>query len=58
MQDQKGNVAYVDGDFKEAIERTREAEAYRREHYVRKFNGDKLAADKFLASGRRMKPRG
>ncbi|QNK82589.1 hypothetical protein [Nakamurella sp. PAMC28650] len=35
-------------DEKDAIEVTKMAEAYRRESYVRKFDGNKNAADKFL----------
>jgi len=45
MQD---NVAITSGDVKEAIERTQEAEAYRKASYIRKFNGDKLAAEQYL----------
>ena len=57
MQD---NVAITSGDVKEAIERTQEAEAYRKEHYIRKFKGDKSAAEKYLEvdAARRKQNRG
>jgi hypothetical protein len=41
-------VVHTTGDLKEARDRTQAAEAYRRESYVRKFNGNKDAADKFI----------
>lgn len=40
-------VAHTTGDIKEAIERTREAEAYQREALVRRFGGDKVAAEEY-----------
>jgi hypothetical protein len=43
-----GNVAYAT-DIKEAVERTHEADALRFEAAVRKFNGDKIAAEKYLS---------
>lgn len=40
-------VAYSE-NVKEAVERTEESEALRFEATVRKFNGDKIAAEKYL----------
>jgi len=42
-------VAHTNGDVKEAFERAEEAQARQREHLVKKFNGDKDAADKYMA---------
>jgi hypothetical protein len=41
---------YAGGDLKEAIERTREAEAYSLEAYTRRFNGDKEYAKRYIAA--------
>jgi hypothetical protein len=43
-------IAHTSGDVKEAVERTREAEARSLEAYTRKFDGDKEYAKRYLAS--------
>jgi hypothetical protein len=43
-------VAHTTGDLKEAIERTREAEAYSLEAYTRRFAGDKDYAKRYMAA--------
>ncbi|MDN4611475.1 hypothetical protein [Arthrobacter burdickii] len=43
-------VAHTTGDVKEAIERTREAEAYSLEAYTRRFAGDKDYAKRYMAA--------
>lgn len=44
------SVAHTTGDVKEALERTREAEARTLEAYTRRFNGDKEYAKRYMAS--------
>lgn len=41
---------HAGGDLKEAIDRTREAEARTLEAYTRKFNGDKDYAKRYIAA--------
>lgn len=43
-------IAHTSGDVKEAIERTREAEARSLEAYTRKFGGDKDYAKRYIAA--------
>lgn len=43
-------IAHTSGDVKEAVERTREAEARTLEAYTRKFSGDKDYAKRYIAS--------
>jgi hypothetical protein len=44
------SVAHTTGDVKEAVERTREAEAYSLEAYTRRFSGDKEYAKRYMAA--------
>jgi hypothetical protein len=43
-------IAHTSGDVKEAVERTREAEAYSLEAYTRRFAGDKEYAKRYMAA--------
>jgi hypothetical protein len=41
-------VAYTNGDVKESIDRAKEAKARQWEQLVRRFNGDKVAAQQYM----------
>jgi hypothetical protein len=41
-------VAYTTGDVKEAVERTQEAEARVREATIKRFRGDRIAAEQYM----------
>jgi hypothetical protein len=46
-------VAYTPGDIKESIDRAKEAQARERERLVKRFNGDKIAAEQYMRLNRR-----